>query len=61
MADFAERVLKLDSSALSLFYRAIEATDNAVLYDHFQKNKAETDAALKDQSKGGRKSFRRRG
>lgn len=45
LADFGERVLKLPPDLLSLYYGVMEATDNAVLYDHFKKQRAQTDEA----------------
>lgn len=41
MADYGERVLKLHPSQLSLYYLTMEETDNAILYDHFNKTKAD--------------------
>lgn len=37
MATYATQVLKLDPSVHSLYYRTMEETDNAVLYDHAEK------------------------
>lgn len=44
MADYAERVLRLPEGLRSLYFTAIEATDNGVLYDHYQKSKADAQA-----------------
>ncbi len=41
MADFANHVLDLKPSLKTLFFRAIEETDNAVLYDRWLKDSAE--------------------
>lgn len=49
MADFCERVLRLPKDLHSLYYLAIEETDNGVLYDHYQKSKAALDAASKER------------
>ena len=48
MADFGERVLRLHPTMMSLYYRAMEAADNGVLYDHFQKSQAKMEAAEAD-------------
>jgi hypothetical protein len=45
LADFAERVLKLGPLSESLYYRAMEETDNGVLYDHYAKQKSDLDEA----------------
>lgn len=59
MADFGERVLGLHPSMMKLYYAAMEAADNGVLYDHFQKSKADVDAAKAEAEK--RKPKARRG
>lgn len=52
MADLAERVLRLPERLKDMYFAAIEATDNGVLYDHYQKQKAETEALQRDAAKG---------
>ena len=39
MASLADQVLRLDEAERSFFFRVIEETDNAVLYDHYAKVK----------------------
>jgi hypothetical protein len=51
MADFAERIIKVHPSQMDLFYRTMEATDNAVLYDHYETSKAKMDAAEEERKK----------
>lgn len=56
---FSDDVLRLQEGLRSLFFRAMEETDNAVLYDHYskvsedqEKAKAEIEAA---RLKGGKR------
>lgn len=56
MATYATQVLRLDPSVHSLYYKAMEETDNAVLYDQAMKAHAAYEAAKADMDKGrGRK------
>ncbi|CAD5377362.1 hypothetical protein OF001_U20289 [Pseudomonas sp. OF001] len=45
IADFGRHVLRLDNSLQPLFFRCMEETDNAVLYDHYTKAKEASEAA----------------
>lgn len=47
MAGFADDVLRLDEDQRGFFFRVIEETDNAVLYDHYTKAKADAEASKK--------------
>ena len=51
MADFAKHVLRLPKDLHALFFRAMEETDNAVLYDHFTKSKEEAEKASAKRKK----------
>ncbi len=55
MADYAERVLRLPESMRGLYFAAMEATDNGVLYDHYEKQKADTEAMKQEAAKPRRK------
>lgn len=50
---FSSKVLRLDGSLEPLFYRCMEATDNAVLYDQYVKA-AKQRAAEEETTKPGR-------
>ncbi|QYW06474.1 hypothetical protein uan_062 [Pseudomonas phage UAntarctica] len=45
MAVYAERVLRLHPGSSRLFYKTMEETDNAVLYDHYVSSNAKRQAA----------------
>lgn len=60
LADFGERVLKLPKPLLGMYYAAMEATDNGVLYDHFQKQKADTEKARAEMEQNKRRPKGRR-
>lgn len=51
MAGFADDVLRLDEDQRGFFFRVIEETDNAVLYDHYTKAKADAEASKKEMDK----------
>lgn len=55
MADYAERVLRLPESLRNLYFAAMEATDNGVLYDHYEKQKADTEAMKQEVAERRRK------
>jgi hypothetical protein len=56
MATYATQVIRLDPSVTSLFYRVMEETDNAVLYDQIVKaNDAYQAAKAEQERRGGRK------
>jgi hypothetical protein len=59
MADYAERVLRLPDSLRAMYFAAMEATDNGVLYDHYEKQKADTEA-MKQEAAQKRRSPRSR-
>lgn len=56
MADFAKSILRLPQDLRPLFYRAIEETDNAVLYDHYTKSREEAEKAAAQRKKPRQKS-----
>lgn len=53
MATYATQVLRIDHSVTSLFYRVMEETDNAVLYDQIVKANEAYEAAKAEREKGG--------
>lgn len=48
MAVYAEKVLKLRPAMTSLYYKVMEETDNAVLYDHYVSSNAKREAAMEE-------------
>lgn len=60
MATYATHVLKLRPSVLSLFYRAMEETDNAVMYDRAIHANAAYEKAKADREKAGTGRSKRR-
>lgn len=59
MADFATRVLRLPEDLHSLFFRTIEETDNAVLFDHYRKVNEDLESAKKNRGSKSPKKPRR--
>lgn len=57
MADYADRVLRLPDCMRSMYFAAVEAADNGVLYDYYAKQTAETEALKQEaaQRPGGRR------
>lgn len=55
MAHFSDHVLRVDRDLRRLYFRAMEETDNAVLYDHYSKSKERVETA-KAASKPPKKS-----
>lgn len=51
MASLADQVLGLHPSERKLFFRVIEETDNAVLYDHHTKNRETAEEQKKEAEK----------
>lgn len=51
MAGYADHVLNLEQSERSLYFRVMEETDNAVLYDRWQKDSAELEEIKKEPKK----------
>lgn len=60
MRDFAEHVLRLSEDLRPLYYRAMEETDNAVLYDHYTKVREDAEKAKSEAAKASRKPSKRR-
>ena len=48
MAVYAQRVLRLRPGMESLYFKAMEETDNAVLYDHYVSTNAKREAAMEE-------------
>ena len=63
MATYGMQVLKLDPSVHRLFYRTMEETDNAVMYDQAQKVNAfyEKSKAERENARPGRPKPRSQG
>lgn len=51
MAQFERHVLRLDQDLRSLYFRAMEETDNAVLYDHYSKCRERSESAAETKKK----------
>lgn len=60
MATYSHQVLKLEPSVHRLYFRTMEETDNAVMYDQAMKVNAQFEAAKAEREKGkGRKPSQR--
>ena len=48
---FAGKVLRLNNDLKPLFFRCMEETDNAVLYDHYTKSKEDAEKRAEESKK----------
>lgn len=51
ITQFAQGVLRLDEGLFPLFFRSMEEADNAVLYDHYTRSAAASEAAAANSKK----------
>lgn len=60
LTEFADSVLRLNHRLKPLFFRAMEETDNVVLYDHYVKASAAAEEARKEAAPKRPKRAKRR-